>query len=80
MPGELSELLETDVTPYAEADLSPDAHQLHRAIDRLDESHQERIAELELERRQASVTPQVSRRYRRTPSPARTGRRRAGRR
>jgi hypothetical protein len=54
MPGELSELLETDVTPYAEDDLSPDAHQLHRAIDRLDESHQERVAELELERRQAS--------------------------
>jgi hypothetical protein len=52
MPGELSELLETDVTPYAEDDLSTDAHRLFRAIDRLDESHQERIDELE--RRQAS--------------------------
>jgi hypothetical protein len=52
MPGELSELLETDVTPYAEDDLRTDMHQLFRAIDRLDESHEERIAELE--RRQAS--------------------------
>jgi hypothetical protein len=52
MPGELSELLETDVTPFAEDDLSTDVHQLFRAIDSLDESHQERIDELE--QRQAS--------------------------
>jgi hypothetical protein len=52
MPGELSELLETDITPYPEDDLSPDAFRLYRAIDRLDESHSERIAELE--RHQAS--------------------------
>jgi hypothetical protein len=52
MPGKLSELLETDVTPDAEDDLSADVHRLYRAIDRLDESHEERIAELE--RRQAS--------------------------
>jgi hypothetical protein len=51
MPGKLSELLETDVAPYAE-ELSADVHELYRAIDSLDESHQERIAELE--RREAS--------------------------
>jgi hypothetical protein len=51
MPGELSELLEADVTPYAE-DLSADVHELYRAIDRLDDGHRERVEELE--RRQAS--------------------------
>jgi hypothetical protein len=51
MPGELSELLEADVTPYAE-DLRADFHELYRAIDRLDDGHRERVEELE--RRQAS--------------------------
>jgi hypothetical protein len=54
MPGKLSELLETDVSPDA-AELHADVHELYRAIDRLDDSHQERVAELE--RLQASWAP-----------------------
>jgi hypothetical protein len=52
LPLELSELLETDVRPAPDRALTADVHELMSAIDRLDESHQERIAELE--RRQAS--------------------------
>jgi hypothetical protein len=52
MPGELSELLEADVTPAAGPDLTADVHELLSAIDRLDDGHRERVEELE--RRQAS--------------------------
>jgi hypothetical protein len=52
LPFELSELLEADVAPAADRDLSADVHELMRAIDRLDDGHRERVEELE--RRQAS--------------------------
>jgi hypothetical protein len=52
LPLELSELLEADVTPAANRDLTPDGHELMSAIDRLDDGHRQRVEELE--RRQAS--------------------------
>jgi hypothetical protein len=52
LPLELSELLDADVTPAANRDLTADVHELMSAIDRLDDGHRERVEELE--RRQAS--------------------------
>jgi hypothetical protein len=52
LPLELSELLEADIGPAANPDLTADVHELMSAIDRLDDGHRERVEELE--RRQAS--------------------------
>jgi hypothetical protein len=49
---DLSDLLETDVSTEPDAALTTGAHQLLRAIDRLDDGYDERIEELE--RRRAS--------------------------
>lgn len=49
---DLGELLETDVHAEPHRELTADVHQLMRAIDRLDDGHDERIGELR--RRRAS--------------------------
>jgi hypothetical protein len=50
---DLSELLETDVSTEPDPALITGAHRLMRAIDQLDDSHQERVEELQ-QRRHAS--------------------------
>jgi hypothetical protein len=47
---DLSELLETDVSPEPDPALVTGAYRLEAAIDRLDDGHQERVEELERRR------------------------------